>query len=418
MLKNETPTGRLMQWSAMAALSLYLAVAGFVNGWKMQSDFPNYYVSARVLMEGKPVERIYDNHWFQEQINGYGIDQSGKFLPFPPPTAFVLLPLAPFDPLTAKRIWLVLNALLMLPLVRIISRCTQFSFLNSSLILLATGAGLANNFFLGQVYIPLLLSMFYGYQLAQRNKTFYAGFIWGLAASVKYLSLILLTPYLLKRDRKILPGFIVGFLLPHVIAFPWMGEEVYRQYLVIFYEHLNGEIEGQSPFAYQFQSWNALLRTLFVADAVNNPAPLLPSVFLFRFFRRAIEITVIVLALKMIYDARTHRRFIELTLAVIGISSFEILPESSSYTFILFSFPFVFLYRILEEESSSVALSVMTTLYAIIGCLPILLQEIVPPDSPLIFYRHWLMTLFYVLTIYWLWPVTRRVRAACKKGET
>jgi len=401
---------RILSIAIFIALLIYFIRAGVVNGWQMHSDFPNYYVSARALLEGKDITKIYDNTWFQQQIDSYGIHQTGKFLPFPPPTAFVMLPLAPFDPLTAKRIWLIINLLLLIPLIRVISRSTGISLFQSSLLLLITGVALTNNFYLGQVYVPLLLSMFYGYDLTRHNKTFAAGVVWGIAASIKYITVILLIPYLIKRDKKILPGFIVGFLLLHLIAFPLMGAEVYRQYISIFFEHLNGKIEGQTPFAYQFQSWDALLRRLFVVDPMNNPSPLINSIFLFQFIRASIEIIVILIAAKMVYDFRKHPHFIEISFAIIGISCFEILPESSSYTFLLLTFPFIFLYLNSEHALPPIATQTILWLFIVIGCLPILLQEVVQPDSWFIFYRLSLMTVFYLVCLFWIRKIKLKFR--------
>jgi hypothetical protein len=411
-MKRKQEWKRVFLSAVFILLTAYFIKAGLINGWQMQSDFPNYYVSSRALMDGKEISKIYDNAWFQQQIDEYGIHQTGKFLPFPPPTAFVMLPLAPFNPLTAKRIWLIVNLLLIIPLLRVISRSTGLSIFQSCLLLLATGVGLSNDFYLGQVYIPMLLAIFYGYDLARRNKSFAAGIIWGIAASIKYISVILLIPYLMKRDKKMLTGFIIGFLLPHAIAFPIMGPDVYREYATIFYQHLGGNIEGQSPFAYQFQSWNALLRRLFMVDPVNNPSPLFPSIFLFQFTRALIELTVIVIAAKLVYDFRRHPRFTEISFAIIGISCFEILPESSSYTFMLFSFPFIIFYLTMEKTFPPFAAQMVLWLYVTIGCLPILLQEVVRPDSWFIFYRLWLMTVFYVVALYWLNRIDKQYRLA------
>jgi hypothetical protein len=409
-MKSEQIWQRVFMVATFILLLIYFIKAGVINGWKIQSDFPNYYVSARALLEGKDITKIYDNTWFQQQINEYGIHQTGKFLPFPPPTAFIMLPMAPFDPLTAKRIWVVINLILLFPLLRVISRTTGITFSESILLLLATGVGLSNNFYLGQVYIPLLLSMFYGYDLARKNKSFMAGMIWGIAASIKYITVILLIPYLIKRDKKILPGFLAGFIIPHMVAFPLMGFKVYREYIAIFYQHLGGNIEGQSPYAYQFQSWNALLRKLFVIDPMNNPLPPIASDFLFQFSRALIELSVIFIAVKLVYDLRKHPNFIELSLAVIGISCFEILPESSSYTFIMLSFPFILFYLKTENVLPRIARLTLAGLYLTIGCLPILLQEIVREDSWFVFYRLWLMTLLYLFSLFWFRRIDRQYR--------
>jgi hypothetical protein len=292
-------------------------------------------------------------------------------------------------------------------LLRVMSRSTKFSLEDCSLLLLITGSGLANSFYLGQPYPLILLAMFYGYDLIQRNKSFVGGMMWGIGASIKYLPIIFLIPYLIKREKKIPAGFLTGYLLANAIAFAFTGVGVYRAYFAIFIHHLNGTIEGHSPFAYQFQSWNAFLRRLFIFDPVNNPSPFLSSPLLFELTRDSIIIVVILIAAKMIYDFRKHPQFIEASFGIIGISCFEILPESSTYTFVMLLFPFVFLYRVIEKNLSPFASQTILVLFAAIGCWSIVLQKILPPDSCFIFYRLWMMTIFYAVSMYYLNKIKR-----------
>src|SRR5262249_8292063 len=94
-----------------------IVILGTVVLWKgiipalteIGSDFPNYYTASRLLLQRKDVSRIYADGGFQSQIEGYDIHQAVKFSPFPPVTAFVMLPLAPLPPLTALRIWTLVN---------------------------------------------------------------------------------------------------------------------------------------------------------------------------------------------------------------------------------------------------------------------------------------------------------------------
>ncbi len=395
-------------------LVAYFIKAGIINGWQMRDDFSNYYVSSRLLFEGKDLSRIYDNNWFQQQIDSYGIHQSGKFLPFPPPTMFLMLPVAPFDPLTAKQIWLVIMLLMIYPLLKVMSRSTKFPIQECSLLLLTTGSGLANSFYLGQPYTLVLLAMFYGYDLIQRNRLVAGGISWGVAASIKYLPVIFLIPYLIKRDKKVPPGFLIGYLATNIVAFAFSGIEVYREYFGIFLRHLNGTIEGHSPFAYQFQSWNAFLRRLFVFDAVDNPAPLVSSPFLFELIRDAIVILVMLIAVKLIYNFRKYPQFPETLFAIIGISFFEILPESSTYTFVMLLFPFIFLYQIIEKNLPGLYPVIALGLFVAIGCLSIVLQKILAPDSCFIFYRLWMMTAFYIFSMYCLFQIHRQNRTAAQ----
>src|SRR5438477_10056473 len=104
-----------LSWIVIAILSLYQIKAGIIPGWQMQSDFPNYFTASQLLTERSDFSKFYDNGWFQQQIISHGMNTAGKFTPFTPPTALIFIPLTPFDPLTAKRIWLLLNLLLIIP---------------------------------------------------------------------------------------------------------------------------------------------------------------------------------------------------------------------------------------------------------------------------------------------------------------
>lgn len=99
-------------------------LAGVRPGWRMQSDFPNYWLGSKLLMERGDCDSLYDNQWFQDQLKAHGFSEQGKFAPFPPPTVFLFLPLTPFHPLEAKRVWMVVNLLLVFLAIRAFSTIT------------------------------------------------------------------------------------------------------------------------------------------------------------------------------------------------------------------------------------------------------------------------------------------------------
>src|SRR5262249_55176236 len=73
----------------------------------IDSDFAGYFVSAKIVSERQDASKLYDDLWFREQVHRYGAESPGnlgKFAPFPPPTALLLMPLVGFKPLTALRI--------------------------------------------------------------------------------------------------------------------------------------------------------------------------------------------------------------------------------------------------------------------------------------------------------------------------
>lgn len=405
-------SGRLL-WIAIVLLILYQGRAGIIPGWQMQSDFPNYFTASRLIVERQDLSKLYDNNWFQQQMISHGMNTAGKFTPFPPPSALIFIPLTPFNPLTAKRIWLILNVLLVIPLLRMMNRVTGFSISENLLLLLLCGLGLATNFLLGQMYLLLLFTLFAGYDLMLKKKNFAGGFLWGLAAAIKFVPVIFLIPFLLRNKKRTIVGFAIGFLVLHLLSLFLMGIPVYTAYISVFLNHLNGSIEGQSPFAYQFQSWSAFLRILFVYDAQWNPHPFINSPLLFELTRGAVYAVVIFIAViliaKLFRKAKSTERdheFLELSFAVIGISFFEILPASATYHFVLLLFPLALLLRNPGGEKFFQLKIPVILSFALIGLFPVILQKIIPTTSLLIFYRLWLMTLFYLIS---MWLIRKRI---------
>src|ERR1700726_2348406 len=89
----------------LAALVFQKGIVPAMSG--IEADFPGYFTAARIVIDGQDTRRLYDDDWFREQIRRYGLESAknpGKFAPFPPPTALLLVPLARFEPLTALRI--------------------------------------------------------------------------------------------------------------------------------------------------------------------------------------------------------------------------------------------------------------------------------------------------------------------------
>ena len=98
----------------LLALTAFFVVRGLVPALSgITTDFPNYYTSARLVTEGRDITHIYHDDWFQDRIREYGMDQDGKFSPFPPPTALLLVPLAALPPSEALRVFTLLNCALL-----------------------------------------------------------------------------------------------------------------------------------------------------------------------------------------------------------------------------------------------------------------------------------------------------------------
>ena len=92
----------------LAVLAAIFAGRAFAPAWRsLNTDFPNYYVAARLYSQGESLARIYDWIWFQRQKDHLGMEK--RIVEFAPVTlysAMPIVPLASMTPIEAKRYWL------------------------------------------------------------------------------------------------------------------------------------------------------------------------------------------------------------------------------------------------------------------------------------------------------------------------
>src|SRR5580700_3038360 len=106
---------------------------------EIDADFPGYFTAARIVVDGQDTQRLYDDDWFREQIRRYGLESAknpGKFAPFPPPTALLLVPLTRFEPLTALRIVTAVSVLSLICSIFLLTRTLAWNPLDSALFIL------------------------------------------------------------------------------------------------------------------------------------------------------------------------------------------------------------------------------------------------------------------------------------------
>ena len=177
------------------ALTFVLIVRGVVPATsKIDSDFPNYFTAAKIVADGGNIERLYDNGWFDEQMHRYrtwtGIP--GKFSPFPPPTALLLIPLTRLAPLNALRAMTAVNMACLICSIVLLTRILSLSLVESTVLVLLSGSAVLNAFRLGQPYIPVSLSCILGYYAYLKGRPLLAGLCFGLFVPVKYFPVVFL----------------------------------------------------------------------------------------------------------------------------------------------------------------------------------------------------------------------------------
>jgi hypothetical protein len=120
----------------------------------------------------------------------------------------------------------------------------------------------------------------------------------------------------------------------------------------------------------------------------------------------SIAVILIVKLYRQFKSTGSNSEFLELSLAIIGISFFEILPASATYHFVLLLFPLALLLKNFRDQKFYQPNVLVILSFSLIGLLPVILQKIISITSPLIFYRLWLMTLFYLISI---WVIRKRI---------
>ena len=376
-----------------AGLFIY---GGLIPAWKnVNSDFPNYYVSSKMILEKRDVSRIYDNQWFDQKIHEYGIEQKGKFAPFPPPTAFVFLPIALFEPITAKRIWTIVNLLLCIPVVYFFKKQSGLTLQQSVLFVLGTGMALINNFYLGQIYLLILLLMQIAISISGKYPTA-SGLISSLSVSVKYFPIVILPDWIIKKNWKAINGLLMGGIIIVLISFLFLGEKPCIDFVKsVLGNHLNSRLEGQSPYSPAFQSWDAFLKILFVKDDILNPNPLFDSLLIFYALKILIIVFYVALAIKLLIQiTKTEKK------AVYSYILFSFLiailsPASASYHFLLLLPAIALFLKICDDTETKIVTLVFVLLC---GYSQIAVDRL--PDYlhllPVVFYRLMLMNIFCV----------------------
>jgi hypothetical protein len=387
-----------------------------------RGDFANYYTTARLVAENKPLATAYrDFAWFQKQIDRYGIThQLGGFIPHPPPTALVMLPLASFEPLVAKRWWIGFNLALAIATIVLLARLTALHWLPVAVIFLSTGLGLINNFLFGQMFLLLLATIAAGIYAQQRGYPVLAGILLGLMTPVKYVGGFFFIYFAWKKEWRLVIAAAAACLA--MIGATWLlqGAEIFRVFLIeVLPRHLQGEI--QDPFAIQFQSWNSLLRRMFVLSSSLNPEPLMESTFIFIISKNLIFwfwLTAFIWIFhRTAFSNQSHQKLFEiglLPLAVLLVS-----PGSATYHFLLLSLSTACFIKILLDLQQPRRAVALTALFLIIN-LPHYMQLKKFATgwlTPLGYMRLWLLVLFFAIVCYFFhraanWPFQLKTAGA------
>lgn len=163
---------------------------GFIPAWRqLNSDFPNYYLIARLYHAGYPLARVYEWTWLQRQKDHQAIHQGlVSFTPSTLPSALAILPWSSRPPLEAKHGWLIANLVFLGLVAFLLTRITALGWERITLLMFLTFVPLRENFLLGQEHVLVLLLLTLALWLHCKGSQFLSGASLAVAATLKDLS--------------------------------------------------------------------------------------------------------------------------------------------------------------------------------------------------------------------------------------
>ncbi|HEX4039205.1 MAG TPA: glycosyltransferase 87 family protein [Acidobacteriaceae bacterium] len=360
---------RVVRWLEGAALllaSLYLGLHTLPRAWRtLNTDFPNYYMAARLVHEGYDTTRMYEWSWIEREKDHRAVDlRVIGLLPITPISTLAIYPFVELAPLTAKHVWIVLNLGLLIPIGWMLRWMTGLSIRRIALALLLSFP-LHRNLLFGQFYVLLLLLIVAACWSYLRGFRLLAGALLALAAVCKIFPLLLFVFFLQRREWRALAAGGVAGLAATALSIGVFGWNVHRTWLLqILPWVLHGE--GLQPYVAS-ASISSVLHRLFLVEPQWNPHPWHSSPLAYALLMSALSTGAFAPAILLIRGKERKRSRILLEWSALLTASLAISTLPASYNFVLMAFPVCVLASILLERRQLWWLAALVLAYLGIG---------------------------------------------------
>ena len=358
---------QIAEWILIACLAAYMGIHTLPRAWRvLGTDFPNYYLTARLARGGSDTSRIYEWVWLQRQKDHREIDQRVVGLvPITPFSTLVIWPLTTMPPLAAKHCWLIVNLMLLLGSGALIRSLTHLEWQRIALV-----AGLSfplhRNLLYGQYYILLLFILASACWLYIHEKRLLAGVLIGLGFALKIFPAVYLLYFLRKRDLKACAGGIISGASAAVLSIIAFGWEVHRTYLFqVVPSALRGE--GLDPYNLASASLSSLLHSLFIYEPQWNQHPAVAAPWLFAVLHPMLQMAILAPALLLVAPDVTCPRRIRLEWAAMLLASLAISTSPASYLFTLMILPVCFVWEAIQRSGGLLTSKILLALYLVVG---------------------------------------------------
>jgi Glycosyltransferase family 87 len=341
---------RWMERSVLLLLCCYFAAHTLPRAWnKLNTDFPNYYLAARLAHEGFDTSRMYEWIWLQREKDHRALDVPViGLMPITPFSTLPMLPLARLSPLGAKRVWIVFNLVLLVPLCWLLRSLTGLPYRRIALIF-ALSFPLHRDLLYGQYYVLLLLLIVAACWAFLREWPGLAGVLIGLAAACKIFPAIFFVFFLQRRSwRALIAGAatVAGAVALSIGVFGW---SVHRTYLdEILPWTLHGE--GLPPYDTASASISSVLHFLFLDEPQWNAHPWHASPLWYALLQATLPLLLLAPAILLLRRGSRSARRVLLEWSALLAASLAVSTIPASYNFVLLVFPVCVLTAILLER--------------------------------------------------------------------
>jgi hypothetical protein len=349
-VRLDHPTVVWVERGALFLLIAYLCLHTMPRAWgKLNTDFPNYYLSARLAHEGFDTSREYEWVWFEREKDHRAVDANViGLLPITPFSTLVMWPLSGLPPLTAKHLWILANLALLIPLCRMLRSMTGLSYRHIALIF-ALSFPLHRNLLYGQFYVFLLWVIVAACWAYLRGRHGLAGALLAIAAACKVFPVLLFIFFLQRRNwRALLSGAATG-LAALAVSAAVFGWNLHRTYVLqVLPWSLHGE--GLPPYATGSASISSVLHYLFLAEPQWNPHPWHNSPLCYALLQPTLQMLAFAPAVLLIRKADRTPRRIMLEWSALITASLAISTSPASYNFVLMVLPVCVLAAVFLEH--------------------------------------------------------------------
>jgi hypothetical protein len=389
-----------LEIACSAVLAALLLWKGILPGWRMlNTDFPNYYLVARLLREGYSLDRIYDWIWLQRIKDHWGLDQAlVGFAGLTPFSALPIVPLALFPAIVAKRFWILASVLFLCSTVGLLSRVTTLGRRRIWLLALLAIFPLRTSFLFGQMHLLVLLLLASAYYFDRKGRQIACGACLAIAGALKIYPLLLAGYFAWKRQWRPTLAVLCATLLLVATGYVVFGAGLMNLYATqILPRSLQGEV--LDPYSVHAASGAALFHRLFIAEPALNPAPLVNSPSLYAFFYPLWQLAILVPLLAVCDTRGDQPRTGQLEWAAFVFAFLVLSPVPSSYHFVVMIFSMVLLVDVLLERGEYRVAGLAVALYGLISII-----DLASAGHGALFARLWLALLLWAVFLFCLWP--------------